>query len=410
MPLAKRNSDVGHSYRQHSFLNYLTGFNEPESALVMVQTEDRGPQTFLFLRPRNAFEEIWAGKRLGPENAVSTLDLTEAFSIHDVWTKLPKIMAGVKKVFYEFGLCSTQDKNFLQALKQECRDRGRNRSAGILPIFDAHSIESKMRLHKEPSELQRIRRAAEITSQGFRTVYETLRPGMNERAVQGTLMGEYLKNGSEMEAYPAIVAGGKRACCLHYVENNQTLKDGELLLIDSGSQFEYYASDVTRTFPVGRKFSSAQKILYEAVLSVQTEAIERCVPGFNHKLLHDFTCRALSEKLIDIGLLSESLDEIVEKKLYQRFYPHGTGHWLGMDVHDAGDYSDEETANLTAFGEGMVFTVEPGIYVQPDDQNAPEEFRGIGIRIEDDIAVTLKGPEVLTASIPKDVKSLENRF
>ncbi len=405
MPEAKRNSDVHHPYRQSSFVHYLCGFAEQETTLLLVNISGV-KKSYAFVRPRDPIAELWEGKRLGPEGAVSALNVDEAFAITELWVQLPKLIKGVDKLYFTFGVDEHADLRVISSLKQERRLRGRSTYGSYVPVFDADHIAGQLRLIKDPVELERMRRAAAITAKGFAAVRQQLVPGMNERQVHGILLGEFLGNGAEMEAYPSIVAGGVNACCLHYRANDQALKAGELLLIDAGCQFQYYASDVTRTFPIGGRFGGEQRVLYEAVLDAQLLGISLSRVGQTIESIHSAICRRLTEHLVELKLLKGSIDELIAQNGFKKFYPHGSGHWLGMDVHDVGDYLNED-AKPRPLQAGMVFTVEPGIYIDPNEQTVDEAWRGIGIRIEDDVVVTPAEPEVLTAMIPKTVADLE---
>lgn len=408
MPEATRNSDVNHAYRTESFLHYLTGFDEPETALLLINHPTAGRKKIAFVRRRDPLAELWTGRRLGVEEAVSALKVDEAFGWDELWDQVPHQIKGVEKIFYTLGRDKYADADFVDALWNEKRLRGRHSFSARIPVYDADRISGAMRLIKGPEELERMRMAADITKKAFDVVLQSVRPGMNERQVHGMLVGEFMKGGAEMEAYTSIVAGGANACCLHYHANNAELFDKTLLLIDAGSQFQYYASDVTRTFPVGKSFTPEQKAVYDVVLEVQLKGIAMSRLGGTMQAIHDETCKAISRGLVDLGLLKGNPEEIFESKAFRKYYPHGTGHWLGMDVHDAGDYVESDIA--MPLKPGMVFTVEPGLYIEPKDESVPAGFRGIGIRIEDDIVITKGEPEILTAGIPKQSKVLENRY
>lgn len=409
MPQMTRNSDVGHSYRQHSFLHYLLGFEEPESALLLVAGKGQQPKAVAFVREKDALLELWEGARLGVHAAAKELPVDAAFAIDHLWEELPKLIKGVDRLYYELGLDEDADRAVTATLAREKRLRGRHSFNHRIPIYDAQIVANRLRSIKTEPELARMRQAAKITASAFERVYRELRPGMNERQIHGMLLGGFMEGGAEMEAYGSIVAGGANACCLHYHENNCDLKDGELILIDAGCQFQYYASDVTRTFPIGKTFTPEQKAIYEVVLATQLHGIDISRKGNTMMQIHEATCRKISEGLIEIGLLKGSVDEVLTQGTYKKYFPHGTGHWLGMDVHDVGDYV-LESGEPVILMPGMVFTVEPGIYVDPNDETVSPAFRGIGVRIEDDVVITEGEPEVLTGSIAKEVRALENRY
>lgn len=406
-PTAQRNSTVEHSYRQESFLHWLTGFEEPESALLLLPDRPVGERVVLFLRERDPERETWDGRRLGIERAVERLGVDQAYPWAQLWEKLPELLAATRGVYFGLGLDEGWDRSFIKVLQQHKARFGKKTTGAKLPVYDVSLISGRLRLRKEPAEVDRMRQAAAVTRTAHARAMKETKPGMNERDVHGLLIGEFLRGGAEMEAYGAIVAGGNNACILHYRENNAALEDGQLLLIDAGSQYDYYASDVTRTFPVGKRFSPEQKAVYEVVLAAQKACIATAVPGSSLEAVHDKAIEKLTEGLIQLGILKGYRDELIKTRAFFKYYPHGTSHWIGMDVHDVGVYYvDGKPKPLEA---GMYFSVEPGLYFDPSDPAIPEGFRGIGIRIEDDVLVTESGNEVITSAIPKEVAELENR-
>ena len=406
VPEAVRNSDVFHNFRQDSLIHYLTGFSEPDCALLILGTKVQGAGAVLFLREKDKLAELWTGFRLGVEAAAEELAVDEAYPTAELWERLPELLRPCERLYTHLGRDPQKDIQLIAALGKHRRSKGRTK-VGMLPVFDAELISGQLRMRKSPGEIARMRHAASITTKGFSAVSAALKPGMNERDIHGILVGEYLKGGAEMEAYSAIVAGGANACCLHYHANDCELRDGELLLIDSGCQFDYYASDVTRTLSIGKRFSGEQKAIYEIVLNAQLKAIDACRVGSTLKNVHATALNAMVEGLLELKLLSGSVEEILEKKTYKDLCPHNTSHWIGMDVHDVGDYEDEN--GPLNFKPGMAFTVEPGIYVQDYNESVPACYRGIGVRIEDDIVITDDGPEILTSAIPKSVDAMEGR-
>ncbi len=406
-PTAMRNSNVEHPYRQDSVMHYLTGFEEPESAILLLSKGAPGEKMILFLREKDALAELWEGIRLGTAAAPERTGVDKAFPISQLWEMLPKLLGESESLYYHFGTCAREDEHVINVITKHKRLIGRTRG-WQLPVYDSWGIAGQMRLRKTSEEVERMRAAAAITRATFKKIYENVRPGQNERDVHGLILGEFLRHGGEMEAYGSIVAGGANACVLHYRSNNMLLEDGKLLLVDAGAQLHYYASDVTRTFPIGRKFTPEQKALYEIVLSAQEAALSAAKPGSSLPTIHEAGLDVLVDGLREIGLLSGSRDEIKASQSYKRFFPHNTSHWIGMDVHDVGDYTlGGKPLPLEA---GMYFSVEPGLYVDPSDMAAPEGFRGIGIRIEDDVLITESGNEIITAGIAKSVKELENRY
>ncbi len=406
-PAALRNSNVEHPYRQDSVMHYLTGFEEPESALLLLSKGDPGERMILFLREKDALAELWEGLRLGTAAAPSKIGVDKAFPISQMWEMLPKLLGESESLYYHFGTSTHEDEQVIHTITRHKRLIGRTRG-WQLPVHDSWGVAGQMRLRKTAEEVERMRAAAAVTRTTFKKIYESVRPGHNERDVHGLILGEFLRNGGDMEAYGSIVAGGANACVLHYRSNNMPLNDGQLLLVDAGAQLQYYASDVTRTFPVGRRFTPEQKALYEIVLAAQEAALATAKPGSTLPAIHEAGLDVLIDGLREIKLLSGSRDEIKSSLSYKRFFPHNTSHWIGMDVHDVGDYTRE--GKPLALEPGMYFSVEPGLYVDPSDTVAPASFRGIGIRVEDDVLITESGHEIITAGIAKSVKELENRY
>ncbi len=408
MPETTRNSDVHNPYRTESLIHYLTGFDEQETALLLISLPTGERKKVAFVRRRDPEAELWTGRRLGVDDAPKALRVDEAYGFDALWSEMPRLIKGIDRIFYTLGRNPEWDGPFIQALWSEKRLRGRHSLSSRVPVFDADYIGGQLRQIKGPEEIERMRAAASITKRAFDTLYAEVRPGMNERQVHGMLVGEFMKNGAEMEAYPSIVAGGANACCLHYRSNNAELLDHTLLLVDAGSQYEYYASDVTRTFPVGRRFTPEQRAVYDVVLQVQLKGISMARVGKTMQEIHDQTCKMITRGLVDLKLLKGSVDELYDAKAFRKYFPHGTGHWLGMDVHDVGEYVEE--GKPLVLRPGMVFTVEPGIYIDAKDDTVPAGFRGVGVRIEDDVLVTNGEPEVLTSAIPKQPSTLENRY
>ncbi len=398
-----RNRSTRHTYRQHSFFNYLTGFNEPESALIINPELGSGKTVNIFLRPSDALAELWEGRRLGVDGAMEHLAVDRVFSIDVLWQKLPELLKGAQEIYYEFGQDPRADLEFT-AIVKKLKDRTQNHTAAIL---DMDRLAGALRVIKSEDEIVLLDEAARITELGFARVLDSLKPGMNERAIYGTLVGEFLKNGADMEAYSSIVAGGPNACTLHYTENNALLNSGELLLIDAGAQYRYYACDVTRTFPINGSFSQVQKEVYEIVLNAQTSAIELAVVGSTLKDLHQQVLKVLSEGLINLGVIKAGLEETLEKQLFKPYYPHNTSHWIGMDVHDVGIYKEGDQQIDVPFAAGHYFSVEPGLYFDKGANDVPKELRGIGIRIEDDVLITKDKPRVVTSKIPKNISDIE---
>jgi Xaa-Pro aminopeptidase len=404
-PQGYRNATVESPWRQDSLFYFLTGFNETEAMLLVLSHRDaKDPRVLLFLRDKDAVAELWNGRRLGVKAAKEHLAIDEAWPIEELWTKLPSLLTGSKGVTYSLGLCSDTDRKVIEALRKHRAINARH-AVGLLPVSDAAHVSAQVRVFKRPEEIARMRAAAKITKGAFEAILAELKPGMNERQIHARILNEFLSQGAEMEAYGSIVAGGDNACVLHYRDNHAPLKDGELLLIDAGCQVENYASDVTRTFPINGKFTKAQKELYEICLRAQQDAIAKAKPGATWMDVQDAAFKTLTEGLIGIGLIKHSLNEALEKNMHKHFCPHSISHWIGLDVHDAGSYMNQ--GKPVQFQPGMYFSVEPGIYINSDDVSVPAEYRGIGIRIEDDVLITENGHEVLTAGIPKEISEIE---
>jgi Xaa-Pro aminopeptidase len=401
-PVFPRNNDVEHEYRQDSDFFYLTGFDEPESVAIL----DTGTRKLtLFVRPRDRDREVWDGPRAGVDGAKSRFGADESFVVSELEDKLPGYLQNKKRVYYRLGVSRRFDDRLLGAID---RVRGKQRLAVTAPqeIVDPGAILHEMRLHKAPGEVDTMRAAARITREAHELAMGRTRPGMHEYEVEALLLDTFRRHGSERPAYGSIVGSGPNACVLHYRRNDRRIDTGELLLIDAGCEYGYYASDVTRTFPVGRDFSREQQAIYELVLEAQVQGIAATRPGATLDVIHQGCVRTITAGLVRLGLLQGDVDKLIETEGYKRLFMHRTSHWLGMDVHDVGAYYDHGKARpLEA---GMVLTVEPGIYIAPDDDTVQPEWRGIGVRIEDDVAVTDSGPDVLTEGIPKTVAELRS--
>ena len=404
-PQAYRNSTVEAPWRQDALFYYLTGFNEPEAALLVLSNRPANePRVILFLRDKDPTAELWNGLRMGVAAAKSSLAVDEALPISDLWAKLPTLLGSSKGLYYGMGQVSENDKRVIETLRKHRLGAARN-AAGMIPVMDPAHIGGALRIIKRPEEIARMRAAASITKNAFTRVLSELDPKQSERDIHATLLNEFLRGGADMEAYGSIVAGGNNACVLHYRDNNAPLRAGQLVLIDAGCQVDNYASDVTRTFPVSGRFSPSQRALYEICLQSQKDAIAQAKPGNNWIDVQDAAFKTLAQGLIDIGLIKMPLAEAIEKNAHKHFCPHSISHWIGLDVHDAGRYRDEK--GPVPFEPGMYFSVEPGIYINSSDDSVPEEFRGIGIRIEDDVLITQSGCDVLTTGIPKEVSEVE---
>lgn len=399
-----RNRDAHYPYRFDSYFYYLTGFREPESVLVIIAATDKTPvKQILFCREKDQEREIWDGFRYGPEAAKEAFGFDEAYSIAKLDELMPKLLADQPAVYTMLGQDRAWDQRVVDWIN---RVREQMRSGVIAPgaIHDCRSVLDEMRLIKGMDELQIMQRAADISTQAHRRAMQTTRPGMREYQIEAELLYTFYRHGAQAPAYTSIVAGGANACVLHYVDNRDELKSGDLLLIDAGCELDGYASDITRTFPVNGKFTAAQKAVYELVLAAQAAAIAQVKPGNHWNDPHQAALNVLAQGFIDLGLCQGSVEAVLESEDYKRFYMHRTGHWLGMDVHDAGEY--KQNGEWRLLQPGMVLTIEPGCYIRPAD-NVPEHFWNIGIRIEDDVVVTQAGHELLTVAAPKSIADIE---
>jgi len=411
-PEVARNSDSDYPYRHDSYFYYLTGFTEPESVLVLVAADGTMPaRSILFCREKNLEREIWDGYRHGPEAARDAFGFDAAYPVDALDAQMGKLLANVPALYYALGTGAALDAQvagWIKAVRAQSRS-GVTAPAGfqhLLPLLD------EMRLVKDDEEQAIMLRAGVISGQAHARAMRAARPGMFEYALEAELLYEFRRNGAQFPAYTSIVASGPNACVLHYNANDRRMGDGELVLIDAGCELDGYASDITRTFPVNGRFTQAQRTLYELVLAAQDAAFAAIAPGRPYSAFHDAALRVLTAGMLDLGLISKdrfgNVDDAIADKAHAPFYMHGTGHWLGMDVHDVGAYRD-----LAAPGKpsrplvpGMALTVEPGIYVRPAE-GVPEPFWNIGIRIEDDVVVTEGGHRILTGSAPKTVAEIE---
>jgi Xaa-Pro aminopeptidase len=399
-PVFVRNNDVEHEYRQDSDFFYLTGLDEPESVAIF---DAKARTMTLFVRPRDPDREIWDGPRTGVDGARSVYGANEAFVVSELDEKLSAALQNHRRVYYRLGKNRPFDDRVL-AVIDRLRTRQRSGAAAPSEIVDTGDILHEMRLRKSPGEVETMRAAAAITREAHELAMAKARPGMFEYEVEALLLDTFRRHGSERPAYGSIVGSGPNACVLHYRKNDRRIDEGDLLLIDAGCEYGYYASDVTRTFPVGRDFSRAQQAIYELVLEAQLEGIAATRAGVTLDDVHKLTVDVVTRGLVRLGLLSGEPEKLVESGAYKRFFMHRTSHWLGMDVHDVGAYFADGSPR--PLDPGMVLTIEPGIYISPADDQVGPEWRGIGVRIEDDVLVGEGGPVVLTAGIPKTVEEL----
>lgn len=400
-PEAVRNRDAHHPYRFDSYFYYLTGFTEPEAVLVLVGGQQ--PRQILFCREKNQEREIWDGFRHGPEAAREAFGFDAAHAIAELDEQMPHLLENQAALHFAIGHDSAWDARVVGWLNAV---RAKTRSGVQAPeqLLDARRLLDEMRLFKDDFELELMRRAADISVVAHIAAMRATRPGRHEHEIEAELLYAFRRQGAEAPAYSSIVAGGANACVLHYVFNNQVLKAGDLLLIDAGAEYHGYAADITRTFPVSGRFGGAQRDAYEIVLAAQAAAIEQVAPGNSWQVPHDAAVKVLAQGMVDLGLLQGEVDGLIESEAYKRFYMHRTGHWLGLDVHDAGEY--KQAGDWRPLQPGMTLTVEPGLYIRPAD-DVPEALWHIGIRIEDDALVTEAGCEILTHGAPKAVAEIE---
>jgi Xaa-Pro aminopeptidase len=411
-PEVPRNSDSDYPYRHDSYFYYLSGFTEPDSVLVLVAAHgSTAAQAILFCRQKNAEREIWDGFRHGPEGAKAAFGFDAAFPIEELDTEMGRLLANAPATYYALGHSAALDlqmKTWLGGVRRQAR-------TGVTAPAVAHdllAILDEMRLFKDAGEQALMLRAATISGQAHERAMRASRPGMFEYEIEAELLHEFRRNGAQFPAYTPIVATGANACVLHYSANNAQSRDGDLILIDAGCELDSYAADITRTYPVNGRFSAPQKTLYELVLAAQAAALAQARPGAIYTSMHDAAVKVLAQGMLDTGLLDKAkfgnVDDVVAERAHQQFYMHGTGHWLGLDVHDTGAYRDVHAEGKPSrpLQAGMVLTVEPGIYVRPAE-GVPEQFWHIGIRIEDDVLVTAGGHSILSEAAPKTVAAIE---
>lgn len=400
---APRNHDVDYEFRQDSTFWYFTGLEEPDAVAVLRPgCED---EYVLFVNPLDPNFEIWVGPRVGVDGAKALLGADDAFPIDDLKDKLPELLAQTQSIYYSLGSDRRMDRLVTDIVARR-RSSGQRDDSYIRRILDPAPVIGSMRVRKSFEEIDALQQAVDITASGFDRAIRQTRPRLREYHVQAALEGEFRRLGSPRNGYPSIVASGENSCILHYVKNRREMLDGDLLLIDAGAEVEYYGADVTRTWPVSGRFTPEQRSVYDIVLEAQRKAIDAITPGVEFRVVHNAAIGALVQGLVDLGVLEGSIDRIIEDRAYEPYYMHGTSHWLGLDVHDAGVYRHDEQSVFMQ--EGMVFTVEPGLYFGPHATDAPDRLRGIGIRIEDDILVTDDGHRVMSAAIPKDPDALES--
>ena len=398
-----RNSDVNHHFRQNSDFHYLTGFDEADSVFVLVPGREHG-ECILFCRERDPEMEQWHGKITGPERAMQLYGIDDAFPMADIDDILPGLIEGKSKLYYAMG----SHREFDTRVIAWTSSISSNQNSGSRPPGEFVQIDQylhDLRLFKSKHEIQVMKRASEITADAHMRLMSFVKPGQYEYQLEAELLHSFASNGARHAAYPSIVGAGNNGCILHYIDNDGLIADGDLVLVDAGWECESYAADVTRTFPANGKFSEPQKALYNIVLAAQDAAIELIKPGNHWDQPHLAAVHVITKGLVELGLLEGEVKDLVDNEAYKKFYMHRTGHWLGLDVHDVGEYRFEDQWRV--FEAGMVTTVEPGIYIDEGLSDVPRQYRGIGIRIEDNVLVTTKGNEVITSTIPRTVQEVE---
>lgn len=403
-PPSVRNGDAEYLYRQNSDFHYLTGFPEEGALLALIPGRKQG-EAVLFCQEKDKQKELWTGVLMGPDVACEELLFDDAFPITDIDDILPGLIEGRDRVYYSMGKDAHFDNQVMDWVKVI---RGKAKMGAHPPteFLVLDHLLHELRLIKSPTEIKLMEQAAKISAEGHKRAMAYCKPGIKEFELEAELLYAFTRNGSRAPAYSSIVAAGDNACILHYNENNAEVKEGDLVLIDAACEYEHYASDITRTFPASGKFSIEQKAIYELVLKAQGAAIEAIAPGVPWDAPHKASLKVITQGLVKLGLLKGRPSQLIKSEAYKDFYMHRVGHWIGMDVHDVGDYKIDDHWRLLE--PGMVTTIEPGIYISPDNKKVPKKWRGIGVRIEDDVVVTRKGYKILSNGIPKTVKEIES--
>lgn len=400
-----RNGNNFYPYRQDSNFYYLTGFDEQDAVAVLIPGRPEG-EFVLFLTESNPDDEIWLGARTGLAGACRDFGVDQAFPIGLIDSLFPKLLINKSKLYFDIGRNNefdTQVMRWVDAVKSKVLD-GIKAPQEYVALS---RIVSEMRVYKSPAEIALIRKAAEITSKAHLRAMQTCRPGMLEYQLEAEVLYEFMRNGGRYESFKTMVGGGRNACTLHYTKNEEELVDGELVLVDAGVEYEYYSGDISRTFPVSGKFSQEQRLVYQAVLNVQETVLNEIRPGVSWDHLQKTSERAICEQLVAIGLLQGEIERLIEQKAFLPFYMHKIGHFLGLDVHDAGDYRINSSGKWRELAPGMIFTVEPGIYITQRISGIDSKWYNIGVRIEDNVLITTDGYEILTSSVPKSIVEIE---
>ncbi len=401
-----RNGDVEHSFRPGSDIHYLTGFEEPDAILIAYRVGKGRHRALLFVQPKDKVKEVWHGRRVGPKATVKRFGVDEAHAIAEFWNQCKEIIPKHQRVFHTLGCDLDFDRKLFQLFSTLAFAQRRSNAPAHPVLQDPRPAIAELRVIKDADEIVLMQEAADLTCRGHVAAMAIARPGINECELQARVESEFRAGGSKRNGYDSIVASGVNACILHYTENDRKTRNGDLVLIDAGAEVGQYSADITRTWPINGVFSPAQKALYSLVLKAEKAAIRAVAPGKPWDAPHKTSLRAITKGLLELGLLKGSLDKLMKKGACRKWFMHGTSHWLGMDVHDVGTYQDAKGKPIK-LRPGMVMTVEPGIYIDRLDKSVPKEYRGIGIRIEDDVLVTKTGHRVLTDGVPKDIKSIE---
>ena len=403
-PEKVRSKDTLYPYKQSTNFSYLSGFSEPCAVMLLIPNREQG-ECVLFCRDKDPLRETWDGLRLGPEKAKEVLAIDDAFPIDDIDDILPGLLEGKSHIYYSAGKDKAFDKQLIQWVDEVTLDKESD-SEPCCEQVDLDHLLAELRLIKSAAEIKLMRKAADISAEAHCRAMRFCKPGHYEYQLQAEIEHQFMMSGATGPAYTSIVGGGKNACILHYIENQSALKSGDLVLIDAGCEYQNYAADITRTFPVNGKFSAAQAAIYDIVLAAQVAAINTIAPGVTYDQANKTTIAVITQGLVDLGILKGDVDQLIEAGAYRDFYMHSVSHWLGMDVHDVGDYKINDQWRV--YEAGMLLTIEPGIYISADNQNVDKKWRGIAVRIEDDILVTKAGREVLTDGVPKQRDQIES--
>ena len=403
-PEKVRSKDTLYPYKQSTNFSYLSGFSEPCSVMLLIPNRQQG-ECVLFCRDKDPLRETWDGLRLGPIEAKQALAFDDAFPIDDIDDILPGLLEGKSHIYYSAGKDKAFDKQLIQWVDEVTLDKESD-SEPCCEQVDLDHLLAELRLIKSAAEIKLMRKAADISAEAHCRAMRFCQPGQYEYQLQAEIEHQFMMSGATGPAYTSIVGGGKNACILHYIENQSALKSGDLVLIDAGCEYQNYAADITRTFPVNGKFSTAQAAIYDVVLAAQTAAINCISPGVTYDQANKATIEVITQGLVELGILSGDVEQLITEGAYREFYMHSVSHWLGMDVHDVGDYKINNQWRV--YEAGMLLTIEPGIYIAADNQNVDKKWRGIAVRIEDDILVTKAGREVLTDGVPKQRDQIES--